>query len=373
MKLRVELKKQIDDSYDILIEPGLLDRVPKHLKENPLGDKYTIITDSNVRTLYGEALLSCLEEEDIESCLIDFPAGETSKNLSTLEHLASELVDNGMNRKSAVIALGGGVVGDLAGFVAATYMRGINYIQIPTTLLAQVDSSVGGKTAVDIREGKNLLGAFYQPKAVYIDPNVLLTLTDRQIRNGMAEVIKYGVVYDREFFEYVEKNEEIIKKRNVEALTRVVYKSCEIKRKVVKMDEKEGNLRSILNYGHALGHAEEKCRSYEILHGEAVAIGMNFAGRLATQMGFWNEEELERQNRLIESFGLPLRSVCSPEELLEVMRHDKKAESRRIMFVLPERIGKMATVDGSYRIPVSERDLSIALARFFRGPRAKPY
>lgn len=360
--MRVELHKQIDASYDILIEPGLFEHIPNHLKRDPIGNKYAIITDSNVRRLYGDKLLSGLTGEGIDAHLIDFSAGEESKNLNTLGSLASQLVNNGFDRKSAVIALGGGVVGDMAGLVAATYMRGIDYIQVPTTLLAQVDSSVGGKTAVDLPEGKNLFGAFYQPKAVYIDPTVLLTLPERRLRTGMAEVIKYGVIYDRDFFEYLENNVEKIKRLDSEALTHIIYRSCEIKADVVQKDPREENFRSILNYGHTLGHAEEVCRGYNILHGEAVAIGTHFAGTLAVERKFWQEDELKRQTHLINSFDLPLKSEFDPKELIKTMYHDKKAERGRIMFVLPESIGKMVAIDGKYRIPVSEKELMSVLS-----------
>jgi len=238
------------------------------------------------------------------------------------------------------------------------YMRGIPCIQVPTTLMAQVDSCVGGKTAVDLPEGKNLIGSFHQPKRVYIDPTVLLTLPVREMRSGLAEIIKHGVIYDRGLFEYLEKNLEAVKGLDREALTHIIFKSCQIKSEVVEKDEKEENLRSILNYGHTLGHAIEQCEKYKgHLHGEAVAIGMNYAGRLAVNKGFWQEQGLKRQNKLIESFNLPLQTEFHPNELIEAMCHDKKAEGGRIMFVLPESIGKMATVDGRYRIPISKEEL----------------
>lgn len=317
-----------------------------------------MITDSNVRGLLGDRLVDGLKDEGLEVSLLDFPAGEESKSLRTVGSLTRLMIHNGFDRTSAVIALGGGVVGDVAGFVAAIYMRGIPYLQIPTTLMAQVDSSVGGKTAVDLPEGKNLLGAFHQPKRVYIDPTVLSTLPDREIKNGVAEIIKYGVIYDREFFEYLETNVATIMGLDEKTLTHIILKACQIKSEIVQKDEREENLRSILNYGHTLGHAEETCSHYpRRLHGEAVAIGMNCAGSLAVKKGFWRDEDLKRQNNLIGSLGLPLQSNHDPMDLVKAMRYDKKAEGGGIMVVLPARIGKMATINGRYRIPVSEEEL----------------
>jgi 3-dehydroquinate synthase len=317
-----------------------------------------VITDSHVRRLLGTRLVDGLQDEGLEATLMDFPAGEESKRLQTVEALTRLMLKHGFDRKSAVIALGGGVVGDVAGLVAAIYMRGIPYIQVPTTLMAQVDSSVGGKTAVDLPEGKNLLGAFHQPQRVYIDPAVLSTLPHREVRNGMAEVIKYGVIYDHELFEYLETNATTILSLDEHTLTHVISRACQIKSEIVQKDEREENLRAILNYGHTLGHAEEICSPYpRRLHGEAVAIGMNYAGSLAVQKGLWRDEDLQRQNTLIGSLGLPQHSTRDPKALVNAMRYDKKAEGGRIMFVLPARIGQMTTFNGRYRVPVSEAEL----------------
>ncbi len=356
--MTVHLRKEVDESYGIHIEAGVFRKVPKDLHASPIGHKYAVITDSHVRGLLGTRLLDDLQDEGLEASLMDFPAGEESKSLRTVEALTRMMLKNGLDRKSAVIALGGGVVGDVAGFVAAIYMRGIPYIQIPTTLMAQVDSSVGGKTAVDLPEGKNLLGAFHQPKRVYIDPTVLSTLPRRQVSNGVAEIIKYGVIYDRALFEYLEANTATILGLDEQALTHVISRACQIKSEIVQKDEREENLRAILNYGHTLGHAEETCHPYpHRLHGEAVAIGMNYAGSLAVQKGLWRDVDLKRQNALISSLGLPLRSTYDPKALVKAMRYDKKAEGGRIMFVLPARIGQMATLNGMYRIAVSEDEL----------------
>jgi 3-dehydroquinate synthase len=358
VRVTVHLRKESDESYGIQIDAGVFSKIPKDLRTSPLGNKYAVITDSHVRGLLGTQLVDGLQDEGLEASLMDFPAGEESKSLQTVEALTRLMLKNGLDRKSAVIALGGGVVGDVAGFVAAIYMRGIPYIQIPTTLMAQVDSSIGGKTAVDLSEGKNLLGTFHQPKRVYIDPTVLSTLPRREVRNGMAEIIKYGVIYDRALFEYLEANAATILGLDEQTLTHVISRACQIKSEIVQNDEREENRRAVLNYGHTLGHAEEICSLYPPrLHGEAVAIGMNYAGSLAVQKGLWRDKDLTRQNALIESLGLPLHSTRDPKALVNAMRYDKKAEGGRIMFVLPARIGQMATLNGQYRIPVSEDEL----------------
>ncbi len=356
--LHVDLRKEVDESYDILIEPHLLEKIPHDLKTSPLGNKYAIITDSNVRGLYGESLLRSLKKEGVNACLLDFPAGERSKNIETVYSLIRSLIENGLDRKSAVIALGGGVVGDVAGFTASIFMRGIPCIQVPTTLLAQVDSSIGGKTAVDTAEGKNLVGLFFQPKRVYIDPATLNTLPKREFANGLAEIIKHGIICDGEFFRFLEENIAKIKKMDPEPLTRAIWVSCKIKKEVVEEDPKEENKRAILNYGHTIGHAVEACNAYKkYLHGEAVAIGMNYEGRLAVNKGFWREDELERQNRLLEEAGLPVQGDFDPKEIVKTMHRDKKAEAGTIMFVLPKKIGEAVTVNGLYRIAVSEEEL----------------
>lgn len=356
--MHVNLRKEVDESYDISIEPNLLERISHDLKTSPLGNKYAIVTDSNVRDLYGERLLKSLKKEGMNACLLDFPAGERSKNMETVTPLIGGLLENGLDRKSAVIALGGGVVGDVAGFTASIFMRGIPCIQVPTTLLAQVDSSIGGKTAVDTAEGKNLVGLFFQPKRVYIDPAVLNTLPKREFANGLAEVIKHGIIGDGEFFRFLEENITKIKKMDPEPLTRAIWVSCKIKKEVVEEDPKEENKRAILNYGHTVGHAIEAYGGYKkYLHGEAVAIGMNYAGRLAVKKGFWREDELERQNKLLKKASLPIQCDLDPKEIIKQMAHDKKAEAGAIMFVLPKGIGEMATVKGRYRIPVSNEEL----------------
>ena len=240
-------------------------------------------------------------------------------------------------------------------------MRGIPYIQVPTTLLAQVDSSIGGKTAVDTKEGKNLIGSFHQPKKVYIDPSLLKTLPEREFVSGLAEVIKYGIIYDREFFKYLEDNVDGIKSLNEEKLLHIIKTSCTIKKRIVEEDPKEENKRAILNYGHTPAHALERLSGYKCLHGEAVSVGMRISGWIAVKKGFWSLDEWERQNRLIEAFDLPLKMDFNIDEFIKTLYYDKKAEGGTLMFVLPKRIGEMASIDGKYKIPVSEGELRMFL------------
>lgn len=356
-RLRLTLKRDIDESHDIFIGHGLLDNIPLDLKRSPIGNRYVIVTDSTIRDIYGKRLLKRFKEENLNAYLIDFPAGEESKNLSTVEYIVRRLLQYGLDRKSTIIALGGGVVGDLSGFVASIYMRGISYIQVPTTLLSQVDSSIGGKTGVDTADGKNLIGSFYQPKRVYIDPSLLKTLPEREFISGLAEVVKYGVICSRELFEYLESNVEKIKGRDMDTLLHIIEVSCRIKKSVVEEDPWEENKRAILNYGHTPAHALEKLSGYKCLHGEAVSVGMRISGWVAVRRGFWSADEWERQNKLLKSFGLPLKMDFNSDELIKALYYDKKVEAGRLMFVLPRRIGEMASIGGRYKIPVSETEL----------------
>ena len=364
MILPVKLRKHVDNSYDIHITTDLFQQIGADLRTNPIGDQYAIITDSNVKQLYGNTLVSELEANQLSASLLHFPAGEESKTISIYRRLLQKLIHTGLTRKSVIIALGGGVVGDIAGFLAATYMRGISYIQIPTTLLAQVDSSIGGKTALNLPEGKNLLGAFYQPKRVYIDPSLLHTLSTRHFQNGLVEIIKHGVIFDSTLFRSLETHIPDIQARDNDTLSQLIFHSCKIKANIIQQDEHEQNIRVILNYGHTLAHALEQIEKYTFFHGEAVAIGMNYAGKLAVTKGFWNQSEYERQQRLLEAFNLPTHSTQNSEQLLSLMRRDKKGEKGKIMFVLPKIIGKMMSINGDYKIPVPEEELKATLLTY---------
>ncbi len=344
--------KQIDvglgeRAYPIIIEEGLLGRIGVELSRRKIAKRYAVIADSYVAGLLGRELIDSLHAGGLAAELITFPRGEANKNLSTITELARRLAGLGFDRRDALIALGGGVTGDITGFLAAIYMRGIPFIQVPTTLLAQVDSSVGGKTGVDIPEGKNLVGAFYQPRCVYIDSRVLTTLPAEELLNGLAEVIKYGVIYDRNFFDFLaDKKEEILALR-LSVLEEVIVNCCTIKARVVEADEKETDLRRILNFGHTIGHAVEAASGYTLAHGMAVAIGMVAAADLAVGKELFSRQEAERLRDLIADFGLPVAIPAGLDHnhIKNFLKTDKKAVAGRPFFVLPVAIGKVIITD----------------------------
>ena len=323
-----------DRSYPIIIGSGLLGggyEIDRHVH----GPDCLVVSNETVAPLYLEGLLECLGDKEVS--VIELPDGERYKTLATVEDILDTLVEQSANRDTTLIALGGGVVGDITGFAAACYMRGVDFVQVPTTLLAQVDSSVGGKTGVNHEHGKNLIGAFHQPTAVVIDVNTLNRLPDRELKAGLAEVIKYGAIADAEFFGWLENNIEALITRDAEALSHAIRRSCELKAEVVAEDEREAGRRAILNFGHTFGHAIERCRGYgEWLHGEAVAAGMIMAAKLS---GI-DLTEIERLYRLIERAGLPVAGpAIKPADMLAAMGMDKKVKEKQLRFVLLEKLG----------------------------------
>lgn len=307
-----------------------------------------IITDSNVDKIYSARLESFLKINSSYLGKYVFTAGEESKNFKTFEFMLRGFVQAGLDRKSCVLALGGGVCGDMAGFAASVYMRGIDYIQIPTTLLAMVDSSVGGKTAIDLPEGKNLIGAFHQPKGVFIDVSCLNTLPVRELSAGLAEVIKYGMIIDKEFFYFLINKVDKIKLRDLTLFSQIISKCCSIKAEIVSRDEKEDSLRAILNFGHTFGHALEMVSGYnKFIHGEAVGIGMLMASELAVNLGCLKRDKLEALGYILGAVGLPIKAgnFMSPELIYSAMYSDKKTKNRKINFIIPDNdIGKVKTV-----------------------------
>ena len=338
-------------SYEVTIESGILNRIGNNLKE--LGIKNTrkilIISNQEIADLFGKNLLANLSLNKYSAEIFIIKAGETFKNIDTLSEIYDAAFKFGLERGSLIIALGGGIVGDITGLAAATWLRGIDYIQIPTTLLSMVDSSVGGKTAVNHPRGKNLIGAFYQPKAVYIDTNALKTLPVREFQAGMAEVIKYGLIKDEDLFEFLEVKENIERIKNLENeyLVEIIMKSVQTKSEIVSMDEQEKGIRAILNYGHSFGHVIENLCGYgEFLHGEAISIGMKIAGDIASERGLWNEEESLRQNNLLLSYGLPISiPKIEKSKILKILMGDKKVKDGKMRFVLPTRIGNVGIFD----------------------------
>ena len=324
-------------SYPIVIERGALEGAVAREATRLSSTNAVVVTDSNVGPLYADAARA-----GSSAAVLTVPSGEAEKNFSRLEGLLKEFLRNGLDRKGCVFALGGGVIGDLAGFAAAVYMRGVDYVQLPTSLLAQVDSSVGGKTAVNLPEGKNLAGAFHQPRAVHIDPAVLETLPGREFRAGLAEVAKYAVI-DARMFELLESSLPI--ERGSPALGEIIRLSCEIKSSVVSADERERGLRVVLNLGHTAGHAIETEAGGGLLHGEAVAGGVIVAGRLALKLGMWKEAEHERMMRLIAALGLDTEIGFDARRVADRIAYDKKTRGGRTSWVLPARIGGLAVRD----------------------------
>ena len=362
---RVPITHPRDASYDIVIGRGVLADLPRLLARHCPAARYAVVTDSHVRGLVAPRVLAALRDAGLAVELVAFPAGESHKTRESWAAVSDEMLALHLGRDAAVVALGGGVVGDLAGFVAATYLRGIPYVQVPTTLLAMIDSSIGGKTGVDVPTGKNLLGAFHQPRLVVADLDTLATLPAAQLVAGLAEAVKHGVIADAEYFEFLERDHEPILARDAAALERVVRRSVEIKAAVVSEDEQEAGRRAILNFGHTVAHAIEATCKFEVLHGEAVAIGMACESRMAETLGVASPGTWERVRGALGSYRLPLAppGAASVDDLVRAMRGDKKARAGAIRFALPERVGAMhRDAKGGWTVAVDEDGIRAALA-----------
>ena len=343
--LRVELG---DNSYPLIVGTGLLNRIGDLLTPHTKSNKVLIVSDTFLKARYMPVVLKSLEDAGLDVHTIAVPAGEESKSLTQFSHIQDSLVEHQLDRGSTLIALGGGVIGDLAGFAAAVYMRGIPYVQIPTTLQAQVDASVGGKTAINHPKGKNLIGAFHQPKLVLIDVDTLKTLPQRDIRSGLIEVIKMGVIRDEPLFEMVEENLDAILNLEDAVLIDMISSACVNKAEIVAKDEKESGLRMVLNYGHTFGHALEAVTHYNrYRHGEAVSIGMNCAAQLAVNLGMFSETDFQRQHTLLKRAKLPIAFPpdLTPEALCDAMYLDKKTLGGKLRLILPTRIGEVVIRD----------------------------
>ncbi|MCC5667730.1 3-dehydroquinate synthase [Nostoc sp. CHAB 5784] len=353
-----------DQSYEIAIAPSSLDQLGQQMASLKLGKKVLLVSNPTIFKHFGERAITSLRDAtrtlsfanasltsagfEVASCTL--PPGERYKTLNSIQKLYDIALENRLERSSTMVALGGGVIGDMTGFAAATWLRGINVVQVPTTLLAMVDSAIGGKTGVNHPHGKNLIGAFHQPRLVLIDPDVLKTLPMREFRAGMAEVIKYGVIWDAELFAQLEASKRLDQLRYVkpDLIHTILVRSCQAKADVVSKDEKEGGLRAILNYGHTIGHAVESLTGYRLVnHGEAVAIGMVAAGQIAVELGMWQKEDTERQNALIQKAGLPtqLPTGVDIEEIIDALQLDKKVKAGKVRFVLPTEIGVVTVTD----------------------------
>lgn len=339
--IRVQLGPQ---SYDIRIGSELLSTLGSACSGAGLSGRVALVTNPTVAALYAQAAERSLHEAGFETMRIEVPDGEAYKTARTLESIYDMLINGGFDRRCSIVALGGGVVGDMAGFAAATFLRGIPFVQVPTTLLAQVDSSVGGKTGIDHPLGKNLIGAFHQPSLVVADVATLQTLSEREYRAGLAEVVKYGVVLDREFFELLEQQAQLLLARDPQLLTQVVARCCRIKALVVEQDEKESGLRAVLNYGHTLGHAFETLAGYNgLVHGEAVAIGMALAAAISEREGLCSADERHRVVALLEKLGLPvIPPVQGVDELAQAIARDKKSRSGLVQYICNRGLGSHA-------------------------------
>ncbi len=330
-------------SYDIVIEEGLLRKVGPRLKQLGVQGQVAVVMDRNVARHYAREVLCSLSKIGLETLPIVLPPGESSKTMKSVEHILNAVARHRFERKSFLLAVGGGVIGDLTGFAAAIYQRGVPFIQIPTTLVAQVDSSVGGKTGVDHPLGKNLIGAFHQPRAVWIDPRTLQTLPRREWRAGLAEVIKYGIIADESFFRFLEEAMPALQRRQPKAVAAVIKRSCEIKAEVVAADERESDLRRILNYGHTLGHAFEALGGFRsLVHGEAIAIGLVQEAELACYQGMCDRVVVQRIRNVVRAAGLSDRMPDWPSaKVWKAMLHDKKVSSGLVVGVWPEKIGRV--------------------------------
>ncbi len=332
-KLKLKIPKS--DCCDIYVGPGLLDNAGSLIKKATNSSRGVVITDTNVGTLYRERLTASLLDAGIKAEFITVPCGEEQKNLKTASDIYSTLTELGIDRGNPVIALGGGVVGDLAGFVGATYMRGLPLIQIPTSLVAQVDSSIGGKVAVNFGSLKNLIGAFYQPCLVLSDTGLINSLAETEFTNGLAEIIKSAAVFDAKLFCLLEDKIESLISKDEKLLSRVIYQTAKVKVQIVKSDERDRGLRQILNFGHTIGHAIETCSSFNISHGQAVAIGMVLAARLSNILDILDAQGYDRLKNLIIRARLPAYMPrMDTDAIIKAMKHDKKIKNGRVSFVM---------------------------------------
>ena len=333
-------------AYRIIVAAGARADVGAQLAKLSVGRRVALLTDATIRRLHGEPVTRGLVAAGFEVTEVLLPEGEQAKTLDVLREVWDDLLEAGCDRTSTVVAVGGGAVGDLAGFAAATYMRGINFVQVPTTLLAQVDASIGGKTAIDHPRAKNLIGAFHQPRLVMVDPAALTTLPEREYRSGLAEVIKHGIVLDASYFADLERSLPALLDRDLAVLERIVAGSCRIKAGVVERDERETELRHVLNYGHTIGHALEAATGFDrFTHGEAVSLGMVAEARLAERLGIAAPETTARQVALLRAVGLPVTGLgAAPAAIIDAMGRDKKARDGRVPFVLAPEIGSFRIV-----------------------------
>jgi 3-dehydroquinate synthase len=341
-------------SYSIVVEAGALGGVGERLRALGVGRRAALVSDPGIMRLHGAAVAASLERAGFALTVIEVPEGEAAKTLAVAEHCWDRVLTAGLDRTSTILGLGGGAVGDLAGFVAATYMRGMHFVTLPTTVLAQVDASIGGKTAIDHPKAKNLIGAFHQPRLVVVDPEVARTLPERDFRSGLAEIVKHGIVLELPYFEEVERDAAALLERRLDVLERIIGGSCRLKASVIERDpEEKSELRFALNYGHTIGHALEATTGYRRwTHGEAVSLGIVAEARLARRLGLADAATVARQEALLAAVGLPVRAgAVDVDAALTAITHDKKARDGRVPFVLAPRLGEFRVV---YDVPPAD-------------------
>lgn len=327
--------------YDIVIESDFSKLAESVKKLGIKNRRLAVITDSNVGAIYADEVKKCLEQTENNVFVYTFEAGEKNKNLDTVQNVYEFLIENKFDRKDMLVALGGGVVGDLTGFAAATYLRGVKFIQIPTSLLAQVDSSIGGKTGVDFRAYKNMVGAFHQPELVYMNISALKSLSRRQFNSGLGEILKHGLIKDALYFEWLRDNSDKIAALDVQVLEEMIYRSCEIKRAVVENDPTEKGERALLNFGHTLGHAIEKQKNFELYHGECVVLGMIAALRICVERGMISEEEFSDICSAFRTYDFPVNTDgITVDSVIAASKNDKKMDAGRVKFILLKKIGE---------------------------------
>ena len=362
--VRISIPESAPDGYEVRIGAGIRHTLADELRTVCPAHRYVIIADSTVAELYGKELLEALRSAGLSVDLLAFPAGEENKNRNVWADLTDRMLSSGFGRDSAVLALGGGVTGDLAGFVAATYLRGLPLVHLPTSLLAMIDSSVGGKTGVDTPAGKNLVGAFLQPRVVVADTETLRTLPTEHLRSGLAEAVKHGAIADTGYFDWIAEHADSLVRGDAAAMIPLIQRSVEIKAHVVEADERESGLRKTLNFGHTIGHAVEALSNFELLHGEAIAIGMVVEASLGEALQVTEVGAARRIRAVLERIGLPsaLPAGFAADDILEFARLDKKGRAGRVEYALLERVGAASPGTGRFGIPVDDDTVRRVLA-----------
>jgi 3-dehydroquinate synthase len=363
-RINVSIKER-EKSYEVLIGSSISSLMADFIKKRHKGRKIVIVTDDNLKKLCEKTALNALKS--LNPLLITIPAGEKSKSRVIKEKIENELLDKKYGRDTIIIAFGGGVIGDLVGFTASTFDRGVPLIHIPTTLLAMVDSSIGGKTSVNTKHGKNLIGTTYQPDAVFADLDLLDKLPNDDLINGMAEVIKIAATSDKDLFEFIQKNNQKILNRDKATLMHIIKRSVEIKTDIIEKDEKEAGLRQILNFGHTVGHALESCKKYIAKHGQCVSVGLVVEAKIANLIGILGNRELEGITSVLNKFHLPMKveKKISAKEMIEIMKMDKKARNQKPRFVILETIGKIKSEKNNFSFEVDEPIIKKAI-EFYR-------